>query len=59
MVSRRLAAAVVFSQVIAAAALAQQAAEFGRASGGEISAITKGATAPFSGSLGLSMGSST
>jgi hypothetical protein len=56
MVSRRLAAALVLAQLSAGAALAQSA-EFGRASGGEITAITKGATAPFSGSLGLSMGS--
>lgn len=56
MVSRRLAAALVLAQLTAGAALAQSA-EFGRASGGEITAVTKGATAPFSGSLGLSMGS--
>lgn len=56
MVSRRAAAALVLSQLIAFAALAQSA-EFGRATGGEISAITKGATSPLSGSLGLSLSS--
>ncbi len=54
MVSRRAVSALCLVQLIAFSAAAQQAAEFGRATGENLVMTTKG-TAPFSGSLGVSM----
>ncbi|HEY0140835.1 MAG TPA: hypothetical protein VGF48_08060 [Thermoanaerobaculia bacterium] len=52
----RIALALTVTQLLACAALAQSAAEFGRASGGEISVITK-QPRRLSGSLGFSQSS--
>jgi hypothetical protein len=56
MTSRRGITALLFVQLLAFAASAQQSAEFGRASGGEI-VVTPKRPARFSGSLGLSLAS--
>jgi hypothetical protein len=56
MVSRSALTALVLAQLIAFAAVAQQSAEFGRASGGEVVLTPKG-SAPLSGSLTLSASS--
>lgn len=53
MVSRRAVTALVLVQLLAFAVAAQQSAEFGRASGGEVVLTPKG-SAPLSGSLTLS-----
>ena len=55
MVSRRAVTALFLAQLIAFSVSAQQAAEFGRASGKELVMTAKGA-APISGSLSLSIG---
>jgi hypothetical protein len=54
MVSRRAVVALVLVQLIAFAVSAQQAAEFGRATGGEL-VLTPKNSAPLSGSLELSL----
>jgi hypothetical protein len=56
MVSRRLVIAVVVAQLAAFAVFAQESAELGRASGGELLLAPKGSS-QFSGSLQLSMAS--
>jgi hypothetical protein len=58
MVSRRAVLALVLVQLIAFAAAAQQSAEFGRATGGELVLTPKG-SAPMSGSLGISLSDGT
>ena len=54
MASRRAVTALLFVQLIALAAFAQQSAEYGRGTGGEIVLTPKGATS-LSGSIELSM----
>jgi hypothetical protein len=54
MVSRRATTALILVQLIAFSVSAQQAAEFGRATGKELVMTAKGA-APISGSLGLTL----
>ncbi|HEX9985579.1 MAG TPA: hypothetical protein VGF69_20140 [Thermoanaerobaculia bacterium] len=56
MVTRRAVAALVLVQLIAFAVSAQQSAEFGRASGGQLVLTPKG-SAPLSGSLEFSLSS--
>ena len=56
MAPRRAVTALLLVQLIALGGAAQQPAEFGRASGGELVMTPKGA-APFSGSLELSLSS--
>lgn len=56
MVSRRAVIVLVLVQLLAFSVSAQQSAEFGRATGGEI-VLTPKSAAPFSGSLELSLGS--
>lgn len=62
MAAKRIAAVLFLSLLLAASAFAQDAtapvdSEFGRASGGAVDLMTKGAK-PISGTLGLSLGSS-
>lgn len=56
MVARRAVLALVLVQMIGLAVSAQESAQFGRATGGEIVLTPKG-SAPFSGSLSLSLSS--
>ncbi|HEV7921187.1 MAG TPA: hypothetical protein VGR02_10415 [Thermoanaerobaculia bacterium] len=57
MTSRRALTALIVVQLLAFAASAQESAEYGRATGREVVLTPKG-SAPFSGSLELSLGSS-
>jgi hypothetical protein len=54
MVSRRAVTALLFAQLIPVALSAQQSAEFGRSTGGEM-VLTRKGSAPLSGSLELSL----